>query len=44
MVKKIFKVLAGLVLLTLLGAVGFLLFAQHDPDLVLSAAKVLEPG
>lgn len=44
MLIKIFKVLAGLVLLTLLGAVGFLLFAQRDPDLVLSAAKVLEPA
>ena len=43
MLKKIVKVLAGLVLLSLLGVSGFLFFAQHDPDMALSATKVLEP-
>ena len=41
--KKLFKVLLCLVSLTVLGVAGFLLFAQHDPDMVLSATKVLAP-
>jgi len=43
MLKKLFKWLAALLLLVLLGAGGFLLFAQHDPDMVLSATKVAVP-
>jgi hypothetical protein len=42
-VKKLFKILGALVLLLVVGVVGVLLFAQRDPDLVLSAVKVLAP-
>lgn len=44
MIKKLLKWSAGLVLLLVLGVAGYLVFAHHDPDLVLSAAKVMEPA
>ncbi|MDT8989907.1 DUF3604 domain-containing protein [Curvibacter sp. APW13] len=43
MIKRIFQWLGGLVGLVVVGGVGYLVFAQHDPDLVLSVAKVMEP-
>jgi len=42
--KKLFKVLGVLVVLLVVGAAGFLLFAKHDPDFVLSATKVAAPA
>ena len=43
MIKKLFKWLGVFLGLCLLGVAGFLLFAKHDPDLVLSATKIMEP-
>lgn len=43
MFKKIGKWLGALLGLCVLGMAGFLLLAQHDPDLVLSATKVAVP-
>lgn len=41
--KKLFKTLGAVLALAVLGVAGFLLFARHDPDLVLAAAKTLAP-
>lgn len=43
MFKRVIQWLGGVLALLVAGAGGYLLFAHHDPDLVLSAAKVLEP-
>lgn len=43
MIRKILIGFGALVLLAVLGIAGFLMFAQHDPDMVLSATKVLAP-
>ena len=42
--KRLVKGLAVLLVLLVVGIAGFLIFAKTDPDLVLSAAKVLEPS
>jgi hypothetical protein len=42
-IKKVFKWIGALVGLCIVGVAGFLLFAKHDPDMVLSAAKVMAP-
>ena len=41
--KIIVKVLGALLALVVIGVAGFLIFAQHDPDFSLSAAKVPPP-
>lgn len=41
--KRLFKWVGGLLVLAVLFVAGYLVFARHDPDLVLSATKVLEP-
>ena len=43
MARRLAQLVCALVLLLALGVTGFLLFAQHDPDLILSATKVLAP-
>lgn len=40
--KKFLKIFAALLVILVLSVVGFLLFAEHDPDMVVNASKRIE--